>query len=69
VRLVYFEGILVWDERQRAEGRGAYLHRNPECISKMGQTARWERALRLSPGSISSVQVSDLCKQLFVGVQ
>ncbi len=67
MRLVYFEGSLVWDEQQRAEGRGAYVHRTPECLSKMGQTARWERALRLSSGSISSIEVGALSKQLFAG--
>ncbi len=63
-RLVWSEGHLVWDEHQRAEGRGAYIHPTSECLSKMGQTARWERSLRLSSGTISAAEVSALARVL-----
>jgi predicted RNA-binding protein YlxR (DUF448 family) len=63
-RLVCSAGHLVWDEHQRAKGRGAYIHPTSECLSKMGQTARWERSLRLSSGTLSAVEVSALARVL-----
>lgn len=61
-RLVFFEGGLMWDELQRAPGRGAYVHLNADCLSKMGQTARWERALRLTAGTLRDAQFSELAR-------
>lgn len=64
VRLVYSEGRLVLDKDQRVEGRGAYIHPTQECLAKMGQTARWERSLRLSAGTLSAAEVSALARVL-----
>jgi predicted RNA-binding protein YlxR (DUF448 family) len=63
-RLVCFEGALVWDEAWRAPGRGAYVHLDLACLSKMSQVARWERALRLKAGSLAVDQVRELAEQL-----
>jgi predicted RNA-binding protein YlxR (DUF448 family) len=63
-RLVFFEGVLVLDELQRAPGRGAYIHRHPDCLSKMGQVARWERALRLKTGTLIGSQVGQLAQSM-----
>lgn len=69
LRLVVRDGALVWDELQRIEGRGAYIHSTPECLSKMGQVARLERSLRLSSGTLSSAEVSALARVLLSGAQ
>jgi predicted RNA-binding protein YlxR (DUF448 family) len=63
-RLVFFEGGLVWDELQRAPGRGAYVHLKPDCLSKMGQAVRWERALRLTAGALRSTQFGELTRSM-----
>ncbi|MFN4896136.1 MAG: YlxR family protein [Pseudomonadota bacterium] len=67
-RLVCVDGVLVWDRQQCADGRGAYIHYTAECLSKMGQAARWERSLRLSSGTLSSAEVSALARVLLAGV-
>ncbi len=64
IRLVHSHGRLVLDSNQRAKGRGAYIHPTEECLTKMGQTARWERSLRLSSGTLSAVEVSALARVL-----
>lgn len=57
LRMVLCEGVLVWDEEQRLPGRGAYVHPDIGCISRMGQAARWERALRISQGILNVEQL------------
>ena len=54
------DSTLVWDEGWSAPGRGAYVHLNLECLSKMSQLGRWERALRLVSGTLNRVQVNEL---------
>ncbi|MFO0416105.1 MAG: YlxR family protein [Pseudomonadota bacterium] len=63
-RLVCFEGALVWDEAWRAPGRGAYVHLSEVCLTKMSQVGRWERALRLAPGTLDVDQVRSLALSL-----
>ncbi len=38
------EGVVSLDERGKANGRGAYLCRNPECLKKALRTKALERA-------------------------
>ena len=63
-RLVNVAGRLVWDEHQRLPGRGGYVHLSPQCVSKMGQSGRWEKLFRLKPDSLSAAQVSEVARQL-----
>ncbi|WP_228255295.1 YlxR family protein [Ornithinimicrobium avium] len=42
---------LVPDERRRAPGRGAYVHRDPECLRTAIARRAFGRALRLPAGS------------------
>ncbi len=63
-RLVSAEGLLVWDERQRLQGRGGYVHLAPQCVSKIAQPGRWEKLLHLEPGSLSAAQVSEVARAL-----
>lgn len=63
-RLVLVEGSLVWDKQQCASGRGAYIHLRPDCLSKMAQVSRWERALKLPAGTLKPIEVSALCRDL-----
>jgi predicted RNA-binding protein YlxR (DUF448 family) len=64
VRLVVHEGALVVDDLQRLPGRGAYIHLAAECLSKMGQAQRWERALRVKGSSLEASQVSSVAMKL-----
>jgi len=63
-RLVFFEGALMWDEWQRAPGRGAYVHLTAECLSKMSNVTRWERSLRLPPGTVHRTLVAELARAM-----
>ena len=64
LRLVAHNRSLVVDYQQRMLGRGAYVHRSVECVSRSGQVARWERALRLDGGSLDARQVSGVVMEL-----
>ncbi len=63
-RMVCRDGVLLWDEAQMSPGRGAYVHVNPDCASRMAQSARWEHALRLSRGSLRSEQVGQVARMI-----
>ena len=60
LRFVASDGKLVWDKNHNATGRGAYLHSNRECISKMGSTRLWERVLRLETGTLEPAKLDKL---------
>ncbi len=64
VRLVVRERALVIDDDQSMPGRGAYVHLAIECLSKMGQAQRWERALRVKGTSLDASQVSGVAMTL-----
>lgn len=69
IRLVAQEGVLVVDDQQRLPGRGGYVHGNVECLSRMGQPQRWERALRLKGASLEASQVSRVVMELMTRVR
>ncbi|MCB9029632.1 MAG: YlxR family protein [Deltaproteobacteria bacterium] len=52
-------GVLL-DEKQKLPGRGAYLHRSYECLSKASDVKKWERAFRLGRGQVNKKQMVDL---------
>lgn len=62
------EEKLVVDYDQRLPGRGGYVHLAIECLSKMGQPGRWERALRLKGASLEASQVSRVVLDLMTRV-
>ncbi len=43
--------LLRADERRRAAGRGAYVHRDPACLQRAIDRRAFGRALRLPAGS------------------
>ncbi|HEV7209701.1 MAG TPA: YlxR family protein [Mycobacteriales bacterium] len=47
LRVVAVEGVLVPDEHGRLPGRGAYLHRDPDCLLRAERRRVWSRALRV----------------------
>lgn len=49
VRYVAGAGSVVRDERQRATGRGAYVHAGGECLDRAVQSRGLARALRVPP--------------------
>lgn len=65
-RLICLDGKLVWDIRQSLPGRGGYVHQEAKCVSKMGQPARWERVLKVPPGTLKAVNVEEVARGLFV---
>lgn len=69
IRLVAQGGALVIDDHQRLPGRGGYVHPSVECLSRMGQAQRWERALRLKGASLEASQVSRVVMELMTRVR
>jgi predicted RNA-binding protein YlxR (DUF448 family) len=69
IRLVAQGGELVVDDQQRLPGRGGYVHASIECLSRMGQPQRWERALRLKGASLQASQVSRVVMELMTRVR
>lgn len=63
-RLVCCGGALVWDVRQSAPGRGAYVHPSSECVSKAGSIAKWEYVLKLTRGTLTGPQVQEVARSL-----
>lgn len=68
-RMVNVSGELVWDVHQRLPGRGGYVHLDAGCVSKMGDQARWERVLRLSPGTLRREQLAGVVRQVMAQVE
>ena len=56
LRLVWQEARVVVDERQTKPGRGAYLHRTPECLQQAVRRRTVSRALRVA--SVDAEQVT-----------
>lgn len=59
-RVVANGGKLIFDKDHRMPGRGAYVHRKAECMMRLAQQGRWERALRLRPGDLNEEALRDL---------
>jgi len=57
-------GELAVDDFQRLPGRGAYIHPFVACLSRMGDSKRWERALRVGNPGLERAQVSRLAMEL-----
>ncbi len=55
---------MEFDERCGSKGRGAYVHASTSCIARAAQPARWERALKVSPGTLCGPQVSQVFAEL-----
>ncbi len=64
VRLVLRGKALVLDERQSLPGRGGYVHPSVECVSKMAQPAKWDRALRAGPGGLDVAELRRVAQGL-----
>lgn len=69
LRVVAVNGDLVIDDSQSLPGRGGYVHPTPECLSRMGQVARWERALRVGDVGLKASQVSRVAMELMAKFQ
>lgn len=63
-RVVMCGNAPVWDKDQRLPGRGAYVHVSVECLSKMAQAGKWERALRVKPGALDVVALRSVVTTL-----
>lgn len=46
LRCVARDGQVVVDEKEREPGRGAWVHRNQECLSRSLKRRAWSRALK-----------------------
>lgn len=47
-RVVCVDGVITVDVRTRLAGRGAYLHRDLQCLQQAESRRAFQRALRLS---------------------
>lgn len=56
VRVVARDGALVVDARGSLTGRGAYVHRDPDCVAASVRRKAWARALKV-PGPLADAQL------------
>ena len=57
LRVVAVEGCIVPDPRRRLPGRGAYVHRAPECLALAERKRAFPRAFRLpGPFAVDAVR-------------
>ncbi len=63
---MFCDGALALDESQAMQGRGGYIHPARDCIARMNQPGRWERALRLAPNSLRSDAVAQIVKRMLL---
>ncbi|HTK65213.1 MAG TPA: YlxR family protein [Pseudonocardia sp.] len=56
LRVVAVHGVLTPDPRRRLPGRGAWLHPDPECLSRAMRRGAFPRALRV-PGPLTDEDV------------
>ncbi|MDQ3153586.1 MAG: YlxR family protein [Actinomycetota bacterium] len=56
LRVVVVEGTVVPDPRRRLPGRGAWLHRDPECLRTAERRRAFPRALR-TEGALDTAPV------------
>jgi len=63
-RLVARANAPVWDVEQALPGRGGYVHVTVDCLAKMAQAGRWERALRIAPGTLDVSQLRRVASEL-----
>jgi predicted RNA-binding protein YlxR (DUF448 family) len=66
--MIACKGEILLDEQQVMPGRGAYIHPELDCVTKINQVGRWERALKLTSGSIRLDVLAELAKRLIVEV-
>ncbi|OUV18500.1 MAG: hypothetical protein CBC58_00890 [Cellulomonadaceae bacterium TMED98] len=48
LRVTVSEGRAVVDDSASAPGRGAYVHRRPECVEQSIHRRAWARALKIA---------------------
>ncbi len=63
---MFCDGALARDEHQAVQSRGGYIHPTRECVSRMNQPGRWERALKLAPNSLKSDAVAQVVKRMLL---
>ena len=59
LRVVAADGALVVDERRVRPGRGAHLHRDPDCLELAERKRAFPRALRVA-GPLDASAVRDV---------
>jgi len=60
LRVVCVDGVITADEAARLAGRGAYVHRDPECLQKAESRRAFQRAFRLTaaPAGVEELRMS-----------
>jgi len=71
LRFVMADAGLEWDPRHNKPGRGAYLHPQVGCWSRMSEVNRWRHALRCGEalGRESLVAAMDAVRERIEGLQ
>lgn len=54
-RVVWSGEELLFDEKQAFQARAAYIHRSESCLQKAKSCACWEKALKLSSGTLKAL--------------
>ena len=63
-RIVARGNAPVWDVEQSLPGRGGYVHVEVDCLAKMAQAGKWERALRMASGTLDVVELRRVATEL-----
>ena len=59
LRVVCVDGVLTADPEARLEGRGAYLHRDLECLNRAESRRAFARAFKLqTPAGAEALRLS-----------
>ena len=56
-RVVLVDRKVVVDKEKKLPGRGAYIHLSIECISRLREMHRWERAFRCKKDDLDKDQI------------
>ena len=68
LRLVFKAGVVVSDENAKGGGRGAYVHRRPECLRQLVQVGKLAKALKIEVGKVDVVALKALQQKLLADV-
>jgi predicted RNA-binding protein YlxR (DUF448 family) len=63
-RLKLVNGELFINVGGAVKGRGAYVHPSLECVKKLVDVKRWERAFRLCSGTLTPACASSYCQRV-----
>ena len=65
LRLVLMAGAVVWDREQVCQARGAYLHCEAGCVSRLADTGVWQRSFGKNGGGATRESLSRVMGEIW----